>query len=391
MDLSFRKLKAFTLVELLVVIAIIGILIGLLLPAVQAAREAARRMQCSNNIKQLALAMHSYHDANNALPFLGMWSRGTKYPYPRINSVVALMPFFEQAPFMEGILSWTSTTTMAHGGLLTDLPESAIVDDIAALKCPSDPVQNTAGQSGNAGYWQIAGRNYCYCSGDFPDAGIYKYRENASPKSISTASCITQFKLYNNNTRTAMVSYDPSGYHSFASVLDGTSNTILWGEVTRGDKSNSKYIKTSAYGGILPAYDGEVVGSVPVVDNCLSSSLRATDPNFWSGTDVYFMIGGVRAYDANTNYSAFNTIAPPNSPRCISTKTDERGLVSISSYHSGGANVAKYDGSVLFIPDTINAVTAGLAGDPQIKTSGRSDFGVWGALGSCSGGESTAL
>ena len=73
------KKCGFTLVELLVVIAIIGILIGLLLPAVQAAREAARRMQCTNNIKQFALAMHNFHDANNHLPYQGAWGSKIRY------------------------------------------------------------------------------------------------------------------------------------------------------------------------------------------------------------------------------------------------------------------------------------------------------------------------
>ena len=72
------KKYGFTLVELLVVIAIIGILIGLLLPAVQAAREAARRMQCTNNVKQFVLAMHNHHDVNNYLPSQGAWGAGVK-------------------------------------------------------------------------------------------------------------------------------------------------------------------------------------------------------------------------------------------------------------------------------------------------------------------------
>lgn len=390
MNPSLKKTKAFTLVELLVVIAIIGILIALLLPAVQAAREAARRMQCTNNLKQLALAIHNYHDVNNALPFTGCWSKSTRYPYPRINSVVILMPFFEQTALSENILILQSTDSVAHCGQLTS-PPTIMSEEVSSLNCPSDPVENMAGESGNANYWPIASRNYHFCSGDFPEAGIYKYWNTSTygNKSFNTA-CLNKFAECNNNTRSAMVSYDHSGYHSLASVLDGTSNTILWGEVTRGDKNNPKFIKTSAYRSIIPGYESSVLGESPV-SACLSSSLRTENYNYWSGSNFIWMVGGVRAYDAVTNYSMFSTIAPPNSPQCLAEDTDQRGLISTGSYHSGGSNVAKYDGSVLFVSETINAVTSGLSGDPQIKSSGKSDFGVWGALGSVNGGESSAL
>ena len=121
---------------------------------------------------------------------------------------------------------------------------------------------------------------------------------------------------------------------------------------------------------------------------CIDSTKR-TDPKIWnSGVGLNYYIGGTRAYDANSQYSNFSTILPPNSPSCMAGG-DSRILQSASSYHAGGANCAKYDGSVQFVSDTINAVTAGVT--PTIKTTGISDFGIWGALGSVNGGESTTL
>ncbi len=104
-----RRTRGFTLVELLVVIAIIGILVGLLLPAVQSAREAARRMQCSNNVKQLSLAVHMHHDTYKKFPF-GILRNDGRFPHPDINKpagtpkpwdrryplMLQLLPFIEQ-------------------------------------------------------------------------------------------------------------------------------------------------------------------------------------------------------------------------------------------------------------------------------------------------------
>lgn len=95
--------KAFTLVELLVVIAIIGILIALLLPAVQAAREASRRSQCSNNLKQLALAAHGHHDAHKFFPpmYYLHFPVGTVHPNGDWGNLVRLMPYYEQSSLLD--------------------------------------------------------------------------------------------------------------------------------------------------------------------------------------------------------------------------------------------------------------------------------------------------
>ncbi|MDO5555060.1 MAG: DUF1559 domain-containing protein [Planctomycetia bacterium] len=403
---KFNKKRAFTLVELLVVIAIIGILIALLLPAVQAAREAARRMQCSNNLKQLALAMQNYHDVHSALPFTGLTPSNNgsecRYDYPRIHSVVALMPFFEQTAIAEALLTFPTGSEYSVAGFSKTYVDSsgtptkmdlfhALTEQVATLACPSDPaprmVKDAIASETNSSLPFVSYRNYCYCTGDFPDAGYYPYRGDSNS---------SDFFLYNDNTRSAMVSYGKN-YKSLASVLDGTSNTILWGELTRG-VFESTYIKTAAsYGKIIGALESPY--STDLVSACLDSSLLSGDGKYWT-CDTKVLISGVRAYDSITSYATFSTILPPNSPYCIGGSMGTNGklngelirvLSSITSYHTGGANVARYDGSVSFISNTINAVTPGLSQAPQVRRQGPSEFGIWGAMGTANGGETIML
>ncbi len=129
--------RGFTLVELLVVIAIIGILIGLLLPAVQAAREAARRMQCTNNVKQFCLAMHNFHDVNNYLPSQGAWGQGVKSG--RFGVHYQLLPFIEQTALKDAIDSSSGPTQpwlpSADGSAAWQIRTTKIT----TFLCPSDP------------------------------------------------------------------------------------------------------------------------------------------------------------------------------------------------------------------------------------------------------------
>src|SRR5258708_5733753 len=120
------KRSAFTLVELLVVIAVIAILVALLLPAVQTAREAARRIQCTNNLKQIALATHNFHDANALLP------PGASAAPSFASSLVFILPFFEQ---MNSFNSFNLTLDV------TDFPENSTArnHDVSGYLCPSDP------------------------------------------------------------------------------------------------------------------------------------------------------------------------------------------------------------------------------------------------------------
>jgi prepilin-type N-terminal cleavage/methylation domain-containing protein/prepilin-type processing-associated H-X9-DG protein len=169
-----QRRRGFTLIELLVVIAIIAVLIALLLPAVQSAREAARRIQCVNNLKQLGLAMHNYHDVNNSLP--GVFVVGSANPY------VALLPFFEQTNVANSY-NYTLTWKLPANSTVTALRVSSFV-------CPSDPVGDEMGPAGFA-------------------TSDYTVMRNAM------------------NWDTAHAMLDYGTYGRFSAVTDGLSNTCM--------------------------------------------------------------------------------------------------------------------------------------------------------------------
>lgn len=183
-----RSQSAFTLVELLVVIAIIGILVGLLLPAVQSAREAARRMQCSNNLKQIGLALHNYESANGKLPFC---SGGTGTSYSALS---LLLPYMEQGNLHQNI-----NFSRASGDAVND---AVRMTEVGNFRCPSDQ-ENTRPTAGGA-------VNY------YPNKGT-----------------TTLWQDTNGNG----VFYRNSGI-GFRDIIDGTSNTAGFSERLLTDGSN---------------------------------------------------------------------------------------------------------------------------------------------------------
>jgi prepilin-type N-terminal cleavage/methylation domain-containing protein/prepilin-type processing-associated H-X9-DG protein len=347
--MSFSSRRGFTLVELLVVIAIIGILIALLLPAVQAAREAARRSQCSNNLKQAGLALHNYESTYLSFPFR---SGGTEVGGTSLSNAAAisgwvpLTSFMEQAPLYQEIKAGTGYAPYGPAPWTSGF--RPWTTQISGLICPSDPMSGTQGTFGKA--------NYCFSMGD----------------SINNNVGLTNVRGifgYKSGTR-------------LRDITDGLSNTLAASEKACGNGSTSGFRKIR----------GGVAKPVSNLNGSPKGCLDTRGTNDEYATTVTTVLGypGTRWPDGRSIYAGFTTVLPPNAPSCATdTVTDNEsswGIFSPSSYHPGGVQGLMADGSVRFFSDTIDT---GDLGKAEIS-SGPSPYGVWGALGTKAGGETTA-
>ena len=374
MSKSIRARMGFTLVELLVVIAIIGILVGLLLPAVQAAREAARRIQCANNMKQLGLALHLYHDAFNQFPH---GRGGTGHPdggvirpladnVNRASGFIGMLPFIEQGSLYAQISSPQSFGTYnysafgprpfgrnsgAGAGEKDYLP---FMQDITVFKCPSSQEITTNKMGGRT--------NYAFCWGD--NNRRITGSETVSAR-VSVRVDVRGLFGFQNNRR-------------IRDVTDGTSNTIAFGEIATSDDPNSVRGGVALSRGTDPAYN--------LNPTCLLEK-NLTNPNLLTaGTNVNLRGNGWA--NGVTAYTGMATILPPNSPHCLQSSNDHSdGQAPASSWHTGGIQVGLADGSVRFISATVDT---GNLSARDVRT-GPSPFGIWGALGSMQGGEVASI
>jgi prepilin-type N-terminal cleavage/methylation domain-containing protein len=356
---------AFTLVELLVVIAIIGVLIALLLPAVQAAREAARRMQCTNNLKQLALACHGYHDTHSALPAIGGNIYGKTVNRP--GGLIALFPFIEQSAAYEKFCATAYD--------VADFATTADANDprqtrYKALLCPSDG--NNTGKLSMSGVVKYsAPSNYRMCLGDSPSSTGYA------------------------NVGWNRGCFAHQSWFPLASISDGTSNTAMFSERVTGSihpgalKIAEGFLNNYNVGGMWDGSNADAY--LKVRSECLKS--RGTGKNYAnpiasgpSYPNDYWGHLSWKFHDGHYLSSGFHTVIAPNGPACAYRTSRDISIGTPTSNHTGGVNLSRADGSVMFVSDTIDSGT----GEAAAK-SGPSVYGVWGAFGSRNGGESTNL
>ncbi len=310
---------AFTLVELLVVIAIIGILVGLLLPAVQAAREAARRMQCSNNVKQIALAMHNYESAHKKFPPGSITPRvGGAYP-PAVNSNQAKTAGWSWAGF---ILPYVEQSAM-YNATVTNYPLMglAVVDPVglrflqtplSMFICPSDsgpPLNGAAPSESHFGFGLEVAGNPWFVNGSV-----------AGPK-VSVASsnyvAMHHFRAHQvgSPSWTYTGGFGPNSTTSFGTLSDGTSNTICVGE--RAYQVGNVLMSGAVWAGCAGAWHDDCI------DDAWATGRSPINP---------------------TQSAIYNKYARQQ---------------ALSSNHTGGVQVGLFDGSVHFLSNNIDFVMAG--------------------------------
>jgi prepilin-type N-terminal cleavage/methylation domain-containing protein len=306
-----KRRSAFTLIELLVVIAIIAVLVGLLLPAVQKTREAANRMSCQNNLKQMCLALHNYHDAFRAFPMGRSTPKAIGQPNTSFSVHSRLLPFMEQ----------NNVYVTINFSDLDNAPENLLAygTNIKTFQCPSDSYQHNVPQgTGYTNYRANEGSSIWYGVPGYP------FPQNV-PQANGPFFINTVFHI--------------------ADITDGTSNTAAFCEKMVGDYSNAVITRqTDMYGVfVVPASQDDAITKCASVDTTnLANQILSNSGGPW-------LLG-------SRTTTTYDHSAPPFALSCLFP------LVSCftspaNSNHLGGVNLSLCDGSVRFVNASISLAT----------------------------------
>ncbi len=370
--------RGFTLIELLVVIAIIAVLIALLLPAVQSAREAARRIQCTNNLKQIGLGLHNYISTHNAFPPGRMspdWvkSGAVQNSYTSYGSV---------SPANAG--EWTGYWSV-HCHILNYMEQTAAYNAMNFMTALSGTMQTAAGVVANPNYTAfVLTQNTFTCPSD-PFAtgggpgGENNYRANFGGSTPYAGGGVRPDNTPNANTA-GNGAFTIGKARTLAEMTDGTSNTAVFAERTKGSGNFTTPSRSDSIGvfGITLTYSNGLADSDTLMAACQN---LGTNPSVFyqqgryvssPGFGLQFSDGWGYSWYISTLY---NHAAPPNwrgwdcgLGSSLMDVPSEHAIVSARSQHPGGANILSGDGSVKFVKDTVNIAT-------------------WRAFGTINGGE----
>lgn len=333
MKALIQKKRGFTLIELLVVIAIIAILIALLLPAVQQAREAARRTQCKNNLKQIGLAMHNYHDVYNMFPVGacatpepgGAPSFGVKIT---IGAFASTLPYIEAANLKSLYVDTTAWESQAPAIARTIIP---------AFLCPSSPGDTVLTHPAFGSL---------YGAGDTFGANHYMLSKGATDAwCLNPATDSRNIGMFSLNLRT-----------SFRDITDGSSNTLCVGEGSSGNPfseiqdENGTVLSPALVGGAWMIPQPSPAGLVPILGASTASNFGST------------------VFRLNLNPVIQTVYDSTGLGNCTNDRVDTDSTTNFRSHHTGGAQFTLGDGSCRFISENI-------------------DQGVYNSVGTRAGGE----
>ena len=324
--------RAFTLIELLVVIAIIAILVALLLPAVQQAREAARRTQCKNNLKQLGLALHNYHDTFNTLPIGAVgsseWGWGMSW-YMRILPYIDQAPVYNQITFSGAHHGWTHSAAAGsqEGTRNGQVLAGAFINTVI---CPSSPMAKKR----DAGTAVIMNAQYYGISGPANGNGY----TNPTNKQVTCCGCCGGEQATGVFSSSGTFAIGES--FGFKDMTDGTSNTMAVGEA-------SNFVFDAD-----PAAGGTRTRQVNGIHGIMMGSPHPVTIDAWGG-------GGLMDRPFNLNTVRFSPNAPviDNNPNWPGVGDNFGSNNPLNSAHTGGVQILLNDGSARFISDNIDMPT----------------------------------